>query len=224
MNKAEELITALSTKFKDIRKHLAKGATEKQIKTIEETTNLQLPQTLKDLLKIVNGGGEQAEESFGILGYFFIGCNQILKEINRFRENENQHETYGLYQTGMIKNTLYNPKRIPFATDCSGQYLCIDYDPDENGVYGQIIYLPCGISDFASVIATNFDAYIDFLITAIHSNLLGFEDERVEWGEEDWEEWRTKKNSSMDLLHVYFYRNWKGDWTDLADAYNEKRK
>lgn len=224
MNKAAKLIEALATKFKEIKEYLPAGATDEEIRLIEETAEVILPQTLKDLLKIVNGGGaEGAEEPFGILGYFFYRCATMVHEINTFKQNDGKHKMYGLYQDRMIKNNMYSPKRIPFAYDCSGQYLCIDFDPDVNGEYGQIIYLPCGISDAALVIASNFDEYIDFLINAVHTDLLGFEDEREEWDEEEWEEWRTEKKSSMELLHVHFYRNWKADWTDLADAYNAKR-
>ncbi|GAA3523686.1 hypothetical protein GCM10022393_43210 [Aquimarina addita] len=87
----------------------------------------------------------------------------MINDINFFKENNSRYPE-SIYQDNMVKPDLYNPKRIPFATDESGQYLCIDYDPDTKGQYGQIIYLPCAEPEPISVIAKNFDEFLEFVM------------------------------------------------------------
>lgn len=123
----------------------------------------------------------------------------------------------------MVKNTLYNVKRLPFATDGSGQFLCIDYDPAEKGVYGQIIYLPCGEPEPVSVIADSFDDFVDLLIDEYKNDQFYIDDERTEWDEEEWEEWRTNDQSDYSKVEINFEHKCRCDWTDIADKYNAKK-
>ncbi len=222
MNKAEKLIDTISLSFKDIRKILPKGATEEQIKNLEHTINLPLPETLKQLLRITNGDEKWGESPYAFVGYFLYSCERIIREIKRFKENEFQFEPDSIYQKGMIKNTLYNSKRIPFATDASGQFLCVDCDPDENGTYGQIIYLPCAEPEPVSVIAKDFDEYIDILIDKLKNDDSCIYDERSEWEDDDWEEWREEENSDYSRVEISFHYKKRNDWKDFADAYNTK--
>lgn len=218
--KAKELLSIVSSKLEDYENFLNEGATEAQLKKLEEFSGFDIPLELKNLLRHTNGEGKN---KLAILGFFLSSTERIMNDINSFKENSSCYPE-SIYQDNMVKPDLYNHKRIPFATDESGQYLCIDYDPDSKGQYGQIIYLPCAEPEPISVIARNFDEYLDFTISSLKNNQLSLYDERDDWDEDDWEEWRVNEESDLSKVYVYFQKKWKDDWTDVADLYNEKRK
>ncbi|MGQ3678902.1 SMI1/KNR4 family protein [Tenacibaculum discolor] len=128
-----------------------------------------------------------------------------------------------IYQKDLVKNILHSAKRLPFATDGSGQYLCIDYDPAEKGTYGQIIYLTCAEPEPVSVIADSFDDFVDFLIEEYKNDRFYIDDERTEWGEEEWTEWRQDQQSDYSKVEIIFGHTRRNDWTDIADKYNKKK-
>lgn len=215
----KELIETISSKVKDVEGFLNKGATSNEINSLQKTSGFDLPLSLKRLLKHANGEGNN---KLAILGFFLSSTERMMNDINTFKKN-NSRFPESIYQDNMVKPDLYNHKRIPFATDESGQYLCIDYDPDIKGQYGQIIYLPCAEPEPISVIAKNFDEFLEFVIDSLKKNQLSLYDERNDWDEDDWDEWRTDQNSDLSKVYVYFEKKWKDDWTDIADLYNEKR-
>jgi len=206
-----KLIQKLSNVFKskldifDI--FMNKGANEKEILDLENLICQVLPVSYIDLLKTYNG-----EKRLGIMaGYGFLSIEEIKIQWDFFRISAGQREPESVYQKNKIKNELYSIKRIPFAHDGSGNFLCIDYDPASEGKSGQILYLPAGDPEPISVIADDFDAFLSLLIDAIISDKLKLTDERDEWDEEDWEK-----------AEIYFEKTWRDDWTDIADGYNLK--
>jgi len=221
-NKVEELIEVAKSKVtEDLGNFLNKGATDEELIKLEEVSGFNLPISLKKLLRYANGEGDN---KLAMLGLFFSSIDRIISDINQFRKWNNCFPE-SIFQDNMVKPNLYNPNRIPFATDESGQYLCIDYDPDSNGHYGQIIYLPCAEPEPISVIATNFDEFLQFIINSLQEDRLIFRDSReVDWEEDDWEYWRTEENADLRKIdELYFEKRWRDDWTDIAQEYNEKR-
>ena len=217
-NKIEELLAVISTKFPEIRETLPPGASDTAIARIEKETNLPIPQSLKDLLKITNGDEKWGESPHGFFSYFLYSCNRIIGEYNFFKEHENQAYPDSVYQKDLVKNILYSAKRLPFATDGSGQYLCIDYDPAEKGTYGQIIYLPCAEPEPVSVIADSFDDFVDFLIEEYKNDRFYIDDERTEWGEEEWTEWRQDQQSDYSKVEIVRYGSFDEAYLDLANG------
>ncbi len=185
------------------------GANDKEIVDLEQSLNQNLPNSYIDLLKTYNG----EKKSVGFMGGFgFLGTEEIVLQWDFFKTAESNIEPDSVYQKDKIKNELYSVKRIPFAHDGSGNFLCIDYDPSVEGKNGQILYLPTGDPEPVSVIADNFDEFLSFLIDAVTTEKLKLTDERDEWDEEDWEK-----------ADIYFERTWRNDWTDIADEYNLKQ-
>ncbi|WP_337967220.1 SMI1/KNR4 family protein [uncultured Flavobacterium sp.] len=185
------------------------GANDKEIVDLEKSLNQILPSSYIDLLKTYNG----EKKSVGFMGGFgFLGTQEIVLHWDFFKIGINEREPDSVYQKDKIKNELFSIKRIPFAHDGSGNFLCIDYDPGVEGKNGQILYLPTGDPEPVSVIADNFDEFLSFLIDAVTTEKLKLTDERDEWDEEDWEK-----------ADIYFEHLWKDDWTDIADEYNLKQ-
>ena len=182
------------------------GATEQDIISLEKLTNQILPSTYIDLLKRYNG----EKEILGVMaGFGFLEIEDVKTQWDFFKIAAGQAQPDFIYQKNKIKNELYSVKRIPFAHDGSGNFLCIDYDPDIEGKPGQILYLPTGDPEPVSVIADDFDEFLIFLIDVVITEKLKLTDEREEWDEEDWQQ-----------AEIYFYKSWKNDWTDIADEYN----
>lgn len=222
-NKIDELLDVIATKFPEIRKTLPPGAIDEQIHQLEQTTNHPIPQSLKDLLKTTNGDEKWGESPHAFISYFLYSCDRIIDQLNFFKKHENEAFPDSIYQKDLVKNILYSPKRLPFATDGSGQFLCIDFDPAENGIYGQIIYLPCAEPDPVSVIADSFDDFIDFLIDEYKNDKFTIFDERTEWDEEEWLEWKEEQQNSYDAIEVVFEHHRRNDFTDVANEYNKKK-
>ena len=214
MNKAEELIEKFKSKLDIFNLFLSEGASDEEIAKAEGIIGLTFPKTLKDLLKITNGEGNEKYKQgagLGILGFYFLSSDGIIREWQRFKEWDDYEKE--VYQEKLLITNIYNPKRIPFASDGSGQLLCIDFDPNTEGEQGQIIYLPCAEPEPVSVIAKSFDDYIEFIINSVETERIHLIDEREDWDEEDWEN-----------AELYFEKSWRDDWTDIADEYNAKMK
>ena len=67
-NKATELIEAINSKIDFLEIFLNKGATEKELKELEQIAGFELPQSLKNLLRFANGEGDK---KLGMFGLFF---------------------------------------------------------------------------------------------------------------------------------------------------------
>jgi cell wall assembly regulator SMI1 len=204
-----ELSDAFKSKLDIFDTFMNPGANKKDIFDLEKLLDQTLPSSYVDLLKTYNG-----EKKFlGVMGGFgFLGIEEIKMHWNFFKIAGNQEEPDSIYQKDKIKNILYSVKRIPFAHDGSGNFLCIDYDAGIKGENGQILYLPTGDPEPISVIANNFDQFLSFLIDVVITERLKLTDERDEWDKEDWEK-----------AEIYFEHLWKDDWTDIADEYNLKQ-
>jgi len=223
-NKATELIDAVNTKIDTkidfLEIFMNKGATETEVKELEQISGFELPHNLKNLLRLANGEGDK---KLMMLGLFFSNIERIIYDLNFFRKTHN-YSPDSIYQEGMIKPNLYNPNRIPFATDESGQYLCIDFDPGPKGIYGQIIYLPCAEPEPVSVVAKDFDEFLGFIILSLKNDQLTLYDLREDWDEDDWTYWRVEENADYSKLDDFFFeRRWRDDWTDIADLFNLKQ-
>ena len=215
MNKAEQLIESFRAKLDIFDLFLSSEATTRDIQEVEDVIGLPLPETMKHLLKITNGeGNEKYNHGTGpaILGFGFLSTHEIISHWNFFKESADFDTE--INQEKFLNPNLYSPRRIPFAhDDGSGQFLCVDYDPNTDGIKGQIIYLPCGEPEPISVIANNFDDYLDFLIDSILSERLYLVDDREDYDKEEW-----------DRAEIYFETAWRDDWTDIAEEYNNKVK
>lgn len=203
------LCEAFKSKLDIFDTFMNSGANEKDIIDLEKLINQVLPSLYIDLLKTYNG----EKKAIGAMaGFEFLSIEEIKLQWEFFKMAEHKREPDSIYQKNKIKNELYSIKRVPFAHDGSGNFLCIDYDPNIDGKTGQILYLPAGDPEPISVIADNFDDFISFLIDSINNEKLELTDERDEWEDDEWEK-----------AEIYFNRTWKNDWTDIADEYNLKQ-
>jgi cell wall assembly regulator SMI1 len=203
----EDCINAFKSKLDIFDQFMNTGAAANEINELEDYIDFKLPESHKELLKKYNG----EKQFIGFMGGFgFLGTEEIKTQWDFFKEAP-EMEAEGINQVEKIKNTLYCPKRIPFAHDGSGNFLSIDFNPNRKGTSGQILYLPTGDPEPIAVIADSFDEFLILIIEKLDSEELELIDERDDWDEEDW-----------DKAEIYFQKTWKNDWSDIAAAYNNK--
>lgn len=204
----EDYINAFKSKLDIFDQFMNAGAAADEINELEDFIDFKLPESHKELLKKYNG----EKQFIGFMGGFgFLGTDEIKIQWNFFKEEAPEMEAEGINQVEKIKNTLYSPKRIPFAHDGSGNFLSIDFNPNTKGISGQILYLPTGDPEPIAVIADSFDDFLLLIIEKLDSQNLELIDEREDWDEEDW-----------DKAEIYFQNNWENDWSDIAAEYNNK--
>jgi len=201
------LINAFEAKLDILNVFMNMGASTDEIENLQNTIKQKLPGSYIQLLKKYNG--EKRILGF-MAGFGYSSIEDVIRDWAFFK-NAPETQPAGINQLKKIKNTLYSPKRIPFAHDGSGNFICIDYDPNFDGISGQILYLPAGDPEPISVIADNFDNFLTLIIEKIESEELELIDEREDWDEEDW-----------DKAEINFCKTWKDDWTDIAEEYNSK--
>lgn len=118
-----------------------RGASLRAIARLEKLLGTQLPDDIRESLKIHDGGYWWVLPNFGEL----LPVGEIERQWSMYRDWQ-QEGTYGNDSSnweaedihGPIKPIFWNVKRIPI-TDNSGDHLMLDLDPPGDGTYGQII-------------------------------------------------------------------------------------
>jgi cell wall assembly regulator SMI1 len=73
--------------------------------------------------------------------YYLMSLNELVDRWTMMRNGieEGYFEGFNPNPQGPIKRVKWNTHWIPILNDGSGDYICIDLDPAEGGVVGQII-------------------------------------------------------------------------------------
>jgi cell wall assembly regulator SMI1 len=66
---------------------------------------------------------------------------------------------------GPVRKVLASPGWIPFANDATGNFLCVDVDPDQGGSVGQVIEVAYD-DDRLRVLASSLADYLDTLVAS----------------------------------------------------------
>ncbi|WDF65696.1 SMI1/KNR4 family protein [Flavobacterium sp. KACC 22763] len=204
---SHQYIDAYKSKLDIFDQFMNTGANINEINKLEDFIEAKLPESYINLLETYNG----ENRSVGFMGGFsYLGIEEIKMQWTFLKEAP-EMEAEAINQVEKIKNTLYCPKRIPFAYDGSGNYLAIDFNPNSEGTLGQILYLPTGDPEPIAVIADSFDDFLVLIMEKLESEQLELIDERDDWDEEDWH-----------MAEIYFQNTWENDWSDIAAEYNTK--
>jgi len=143
-NKLIKGLDQIADNYKDFNFELNPGVTDKKIQSIEKIIGKTFPEDFKSFYKIHNG---ENSHGYGIMkGEEFLSMERILEEWNVWKElldtNSFTNDEDDIFvsdpDTG-IKNNWWNTHWIPFTYDGSGNHICIDLDPSDEGNYGQII-------------------------------------------------------------------------------------
>jgi len=143
-NKLIKGLDQITENFKEFNYELFPGVTEKKIQSIEKIIGKNFPEDFKNFYKVHNG--ENSNGSGIMKGEEFLSMERILEEWNVWFELL-ENKTFTDDEDGDfisepelgIKNNWWNKYWIPFTYDGSGNHICIDLDPTDEGNYGQII-------------------------------------------------------------------------------------
>lgn len=119
--------------------NLQPGASEEDFQLIESTLGITLPKEMKSFYEIYNGQiWEPGVESF-VRNLVLSPTSQIINNWT-FLQDEFDSDDLEAHIENELKPVLWNSKWIPIAENGAGDYLCIDTDPSESGVVGQVLY------------------------------------------------------------------------------------
>jgi cell wall assembly regulator SMI1 len=120
-------------------KELDNGVNKTTIKKLEDAIHITVPDDLAASLMLHNG-----KMYFHSYQYLTIGMIDETADMMNKLKKEGTFDNYKYKihngNKGMIEDTWWSEKWIPFAKDSEGNLICIDTSPGNDGVYGQIIY------------------------------------------------------------------------------------
>ena len=144
----EEIWTKIETWLQNnapqVLEILQHGASEDQVRELEDFLSVKFPDDFKSLYRICNG---QSSCDYGVFnGREFLSLERIkdewsiwknLLDDGAFQESDGQDQ--GSNPELGIRNVWWSPQWIPFTCDGSGNHECLDLNPTECGTDGQII-------------------------------------------------------------------------------------
>jgi cell wall assembly regulator SMI1 len=198
----KEFLDAVKSKIPNYKKRMRGGCTEEDLIELEGIIKRKLPQTYKDLLLTFNG--EQQEMVLLMGGFSLLSFKRVLREYEFVKTNTHS-EKADVFQANLIQPYHYQRDRVSFADDGSGNFISIDYEPNNEGKEGQIIYFPLGEREALSVLFNDFDEYLQFMTKAII-------DGRV----------KIEENDDDGKKTHHFVKTWKDNWTDIAEQFIQK--
>ncbi len=119
--------------------YLRGGAHKYELDELEERLNIELPDQLREWYRVHDGQNDRLE-TMPLLRNLTFSPIQKMIETWTFLQEEYDPDGEQAENDSAIKPMLWNPAWIPFATNGSGDYVCIDMDPADDGKYGQILY------------------------------------------------------------------------------------
>ena len=141
------------------------GATTPTIEKLESHTEIQLPESARDMLL---GHDGQASGPGLIYGYRYLSVTEIVANWDNWRSidepamNDDCAESMSSSPQGYIKPLYTNRRWIPLAHDGGGNHIGLDFDPDVNGSPGQVIRFGRD-EDEKTLLASNYGDFLDRL-------------------------------------------------------------
>ena len=157
------------------------GATNEQIEMFEEKFSIKMPEDMKELYRYKDGSkwfyllfsNDKCDREFQYRllslaeiekekGYF-QNKDALLAEFYSYEDDDFTKKLLKRMEDSRVKPYLFNKKWFPFAEASGDIHLMMDFDPNNNGTYGQII---CYIHDPDEI------AYVAQTITEIIEDTL----------------------------------------------------
>lgn len=167
----------LEDNWKEAFEQLNSPAIPEQIQQLQSKLGVELPAEFIECLQVHNG----ERNSCGLFdGSEFLSSDEIVFQWGIWQDLLSKGEFEDIYSDPGkgVKNDWWNPKWIPFTHTGSGDHLCIDLGPSEDGTYGQIISM-WHDDPSREVIAPSFRTYFEKYVKGVldgeyvHSELYG---------------------------------------------------
>ena len=196
----------------EVLEDLNEPANPTQISSLEEKLNLEFPDSFKELYLVYNG--QKGKINTGVFyGLEFLSLDGIYDQWKSWAEivdteNEEGMKALSMFSKshidGQIKEIYANKKWVPFAHDWGGNFLGIDFDPDVNGISGQIINFGRD-EDEKFVVANSFSEFIKWYARELNNGNYNIAQE-----DDGGKSFNTKNPSSghfLDAVSKIFNKN-----------------
>lgn len=161
----------LRAKLPQYHQLLNTAARIEEIEELESKLNVSLPHDLKELYLINNGDQKLTNTSVvlgSFLGFEFLSLKRIEILVKEWSEVSVDNHYGSSFPEGAIKIEYTNRKWIPLFADNAGNYIGLDFDPDNNGHLGQVINF--GRDEHHKfVIAKNLTEFLQFITGRVKS-------------------------------------------------------
>lgn len=131
------LLAMLRRHAPDVDEWFASGAWREDVEMLEATLERPLPDQLRAWL-ILHDGAHQSIGRWKLAKAASIESTWAM--LRRIHAPHPEHDRLTTPHAG-VRARWWSPSWIPFASDGSGDHLCIDLDPAPGGVVGQVIEL-----------------------------------------------------------------------------------
>jgi cell wall assembly regulator SMI1 len=119
--------------------NLLPGASEEDFKLLENKLGVKLPEEMKAIYRVHNGQVWDVKSECFARNLTLTPISKIIEDWE-FLNDEFDPDDLEPEIEPEIKPFMWNPKWIPFAYNGAGDYVCLDTDPSEIGVSGQVVY------------------------------------------------------------------------------------
>ncbi|ATP40377.1 SMI1/KNR4 family protein [Solibacillus sp. R5-41] len=120
--------------------NLQSGASDEEFQLLEDTLGVLLPEEMKSFYRVYNGQVWVTGVNPFVRNLTLSPTSEIIDNWIFLQEEFDPDEDVEPDIEKELKSLLWNSKWIPIAVNGGGDYLCIDTDPSEAGVVGQILY------------------------------------------------------------------------------------
>ncbi|MFK7907444.1 MAG: leucine-rich repeat domain-containing protein [Chitinophagales bacterium] len=161
----------LKDSFPELAASLNPPASEEQIQALEDALQKPLPEDLKNLYRWHNG----ESESFGFFfGLPFLSIEDAWEEWKTWAEiadegNSTLDSAVISIPSDFVKENYANRFYLPIGKDYGGNNIAVDLDPDEKGIYGQLINSGRD-EEMRYVIALSISDFMKFVLFHLQSN------------------------------------------------------
>lgn len=162
----DKILEQLRQISSDIYASVGPPAGLSQIRLLEETVGVTLPQDFCGYLSALNGQKDTEEKTrdrnreLPLLGYHpFLSVAGMIETWDMMNELfSKEAEPLEWVAEDKIRPYIWRRHWIPFTEYEGSQYLILDCDPGKNGTYGQV-FLWCSGMDYSEIVADSFEEF-----------------------------------------------------------------
>lgn len=146
MNKAELLWQRIIERGSNVERNfkeslnLQSGANDDELQLLENTLGVTVPDEVKSFYKVYNGQVWNPGVNSFVRNLTLSPISEIIDNWKFLEEEFDPDDDMEPDIGEEMKPFLWNSKWIPIAENGGGDYLCIDTDPSEKGIVGQVLY------------------------------------------------------------------------------------
>jgi cell wall assembly regulator SMI1 len=197
----EEVKKLIEVIAPQINSALQEPASEEVISKLNQLVGKELPQGLINLYSEANGSDPNKFSNFAY-GIPFISIERSISQLESIDDMGSDAELR-YSDPGIKKDYTFSKLRVPIGDDNGTSLLCVDLDPDLNGIYGQVILI-----DYENGVALKLSDSIEQHIEKFESDLKDGKYALQEDALEDGVHW-LEPSKEIDPVNWFTSPTWK---------------